>query len=127
MLRGWDSHLVDQRDRVGPIFLEGVDRLDNRRGFVLAGDTIFLLLGYNFLLLGVHPTAFDDLQANVNDVTIIHWVACHACVGCIDEEARCKGLKAIGGMPVGGHPLPIIFAIFGRCFAILCDEPVEHV
>jgi hypothetical protein len=30
-------------------------------------------------------------------------------------------------MPVGGHSLPIIFAIFGRFFAILLDEPVEHV
>ncbi len=120
MLRGRDSHLVDQRDRVGPIFLEGVDRLDDRRGFVLAGDSIFVLLR-------VHPTAFDGTLANVDDVAIIHWVACCARVGCTNEEAHCKGLKAIGAMPVGGHPLPIISAIFGFCFAVLRDEPVEHV
>ncbi len=112
--------MVDQRDHIGPIFLEGVDHLDDRRGFVLTGDPIFVLLG-------VHPTAFDDVQADVDDVAIIHWVACHAHIGCTDEEARCKGLKAVGGMPVGGHPLPIIFAIFGRCFVVLRDEPVEHV
>ncbi len=112
--------MVDQRNRVGTIFLEGVDRLDDCQGFVLVGDPIFVLLG-------VHSTAFDDVQANVNDVTIIHWVACHTRVGCTDEEARCKGLKAVGGMPVGSHPLSIIFAIFGRRFAVLRDEPVKHV
>jgi hypothetical protein len=120
MLKGWNSRLVDQRDHVGPIFLEGVDRLDDRRGFVFAGNPIFVHFR-------VHPTVFDDAQANVNDVTIIHWVACRACVGCTNVEARCKGLEAVGGMPVGSHPLPIIFAIFGRRFAVLHDEPVEHV
>ncbi len=120
MLRGRNSHLVDQRDCVGPIFLEGVDHLDDCRGFVLAGNPIFVLLG-------VHPTAFDDLQANVDDVTIIHRIACHTRVGCTNEEAHCKGLRAVGGMPVGRHPLPIIFAIFGRRFAVLHDEPVKHV
>ncbi len=120
MLRGRDSRLVNQRDRIGPIFLEGVDCLDNCQGFVLADNSIFVLLT-------VHPTAFDDVQVNVNDVVIIHWVACRSHVGCTNEEVRCKGLEAVGGMLVGGHPLPIIFAIFGHCFVVLHDEPVEHV
>ena len=42
------------------------------------------------------------------------------------EEAHCKGLKAVGGMTVGGHLLTILFVIFGRSFAVLRDEP-EHV
>jgi hypothetical protein len=120
MLRGWGSRLVDKCDYVGPIFFEGVDRLDDRRGFVLARDPIFLLLG-------VHPASFDDAQADVDDITIIHQVACCPRVGCADEEACCKGLESAGGMPVGGHLLPILFTIFGRCFAVLRDEPIEHV
>ncbi len=36
-----------------------------------------------------------------------------------------RKLETVGGMPVGSHLLSIIFAIFGRCFAIFFDEPVE--
>jgi hypothetical protein len=110
----------DDCDRVGPIFFEEVNHFSDWRGLVLTGDPIFVFFG-------VHSASFDDAQANVNDVTLFHRVACHARVGCTDEEARCEGLEAIEGMPVGGHLLPILFAIFGRCFAVLCDEPVEHV
>ena len=81
----------------------------------------------NFVFLGVHPASFDDTQADVDDVTIIHWVACHARIGCANEEASQEGLEALGGIPVGGHSLPILFAIFGHCFATLRDEPDEHV
>ncbi len=44
-------------------------------------------------------------------------------VGCADEEACHKGLESVGGMPVGGHSLPILSTIFGRCFGVLHDEP----
>ncbi len=44
-------------------------------------------------------------------------------VGCADEEACHKGLKSVGGMPVGGHLLPILSTIFGHCFGVLRDEP----
>jgi hypothetical protein len=71
MVRCWDHCLVDECDCGGPILFEGVDRLDDRRGFVLACDPIFVLLG-------VHPASFDDVQANVDDVAIVHWVACCA-------------------------------------------------
>ena len=67
------------------------------------------------------------MQADVDDVVIIHWVACHARLGCANEEVRHEGHETIGGMPVDSHSLPILFTIFSRCFAVLCDEPVEHV
>jgi len=43
------------------------------------------------------------------------------------QEACRKGLESVGGMPVGGHSLPIFFTIFGRCFAVLRNEPIKHV
>ena len=120
MLRGWDRRLVDECDRVGPILFEGVDRLDDQRGFALARDP-------SFVLLGVHSTLFDDAQADVDDVAIVHRVAGRTRVGSTDEEASCEGLEAVGGMPVGGHSLSILFAIFCCCFTIFHDEPIEHV
>jgi hypothetical protein len=30
-------------------------------------------------------------------------------------------------MPLGGHLLSICFAIFGRGFPVLVDEPIKHV
>ena len=120
MLQGWGSCLVDECDCVGPILFEGVDRLGDRQGFILARDPIFVFLG-------VHPAAFDYAQADVDDVAIVHRVACRACVGCSDEEVRREGLESVGGMPVGGHLLPILFTIFSRCFVVLRDEPIEHV
>ena len=114
------SCLVDECDHVGPIFFEGVDPFCDWRGLVLTGDPIFVFFR-------VHSALFDDTQANVDDVTIVHWVACRACIGRADEEAHHEGLEAVGGMPVGSHSLPILFAIFGRCFVVLRDEPVEHV
>ncbi len=80
-----------------------------------------------FVLLGVHPTMLDDAQADINDFTVIHRVACSAGVGSADEEVHYKRLKTIGGMPGGGHSLPIFLAIFGCGTPVLCDEPVEHV
>ena len=114
MLQGWDSCLVDECNPVGLIFFEGVDRL------VLVVDPIFVFLG-------VHSALFDDVQADVGDAAIVHRVACRARVGCADEEACHKGLKAVRGMPVGGQLLPTLFVIFGCCFAVLRDEPVKRV
>jgi len=120
MLRGWGSCLIDECDHAGLIFFEGVDRFSDWRGLILTGDPFFVFFG-------VHSASFDDAQADVDDVVIIHRVACRARVECADEEARRKGLEAVGGIPVDGHSLPILFAIFGHCFAVLRDEPVEHV
>ncbi len=120
---GWSigyqfKFLCDKKSAKG--VYEGVNRLGDRRVLVLARDPIFVFLG-------VHTESFDDTQNDVDDVAIVHGVACRACVGCADDEACCEGLEAVGGMPVGGHPLTILFVIFGCCFAILRDETVEHV
>ncbi len=120
MLGGQDSSLIDKCNRVGPILLEGVDCLDNWWDPVLTQDPFFVLLG-------VHSTMLDDAQANINDVTVLHWVACSAGVGGAGEEVRCKGLKTFGGMLGGNHSLPIFLAIFGCGMPVLHDEPVEHV
>ncbi len=52
VLCGRDRHLVDERDRAGPVLLEGIDYLNNHWGFALASDPVFVLLG-------VHSTPFD--------------------------------------------------------------------
>ncbi len=78
----------------------------------MIGGTAFFVQDPVFVLLGVHSTTIDDAQANDNDIKVIHWVACSTGVGSTDEEARCKGLKIFGGMPGGGHSLPIFLAIF---------------
>jgi hypothetical protein len=67
-----------------------------------------------FVFFGVHPASFDYTQADVDDVAIVHRVACRARVGCANEEVCREGLESVGGMPVGRHSLPILFAIFGR-------------
>ncbi len=103
MLQGWDSRLVNECNRVSPIFLGGVDRLDDWWDRVFAQDQIFLPFG-------VHSTALDDVQANVNDIAVVHWVVCCACVRSTDEEVYCDGLKTIGGMPGGSHFLLICLA-----------------
>ena len=120
MLRGWDRRLVDECDRVGPILFEGVDRFGDRRSFVLAGDP-------PFVFLGVHPASLDDAQADVDDVMIVHRVAGRAHVGSANEEVSCEGFETVGGMPVGGHLLSILFTIFCCCFTIFHDEPIEHM
>jgi len=101
MLQGWGSCLVDKCDRVGPIFFEGVDHPDDQQAFVLMHDPIFVFLG-------VHPASFDDAQADVDDIVIVHWVACRACVGCTDEEAHCKGFE----QPFAGNFLRDLRSLF---------------
>ena len=88
MLQGWGSCLVDECNCVGPIFFEGVNNFSDWRGLVLVGDPFFVLFG-------VHSASSDDVQADINDVTIFHWVACYAHKGCAYEEAHHKGLKTI--------------------------------
>jgi hypothetical protein len=52
MLRDQDRCLVDERNCTGPVLLEGIDRLNNCRGFALASDSVFILLR-------IHSTPFD--------------------------------------------------------------------
>jgi hypothetical protein len=71
MLQGWDSSLVDKCNCIGPIFLEGVNCLNNWWDRILAQDPIFVLLR-------VQSTVLDDVQANVDEVAVVHRVACSA-------------------------------------------------
>ena len=66
------------------------------------------------------------LQPEVDEVTVLHGVEHRACIRCTDEEVHRKGLKAAGGMPVGHHLLLIQLTIFGRCFALFCNEPLKN-
>jgi hypothetical protein len=68
MLQGRDSNLIDKRNCVSLIFLEGVDRLHNLWDPILTQDPVFVLLGVN-------STMLDDAQADVGDVTVVHRVA----------------------------------------------------
>jgi hypothetical protein len=51
MLQGRDSSLVDKCNRVGPIFLEGVNCLNDQWEHVLERDSIFVLLGVHSTVL----------------------------------------------------------------------------
>jgi hypothetical protein len=51
VLRSRDRHLVDERGRAGPVLLEGIDRLDDRWGFALVSNPVFIILGVHSTLL----------------------------------------------------------------------------
>jgi hypothetical protein len=89
MLGGRDS---SECNCVGPIFLEGVDCLEDLWDRVIAQDSVFVLLG-------VQSTTLHDTQADVNVVTAVHQVGCSAGLGRAGEEACCKGLEPFRGMP----------------------------
>ncbi len=105
MLQGRDSSLIDKCNHVGPILLEGVDPLKNWWDCILAGDPVFVLLG-------IHSTTLDEAQANVNDVTVVHWVACSTGIESTNEEACCKGLKTFGGMRFSSRSLVVVRPYF---------------
>ncbi len=73
VLDGWRGHLVDEGDRLGPVVLERFDRLGGGRRFILPRDPALVLLG-------VHAAAFDDVQANIDDITLLHRIAGCACI-----------------------------------------------
>ncbi len=92
------------------------------------GGTAFSCEISFFVLLGIHSTSLDDVQANVNDITVVHQVACSAGVGSADEEVcGCEGLETFGRKPGGGRSLPIRLAIFDCGMPVLCDGLVKHV
>ncbi len=121
MLQGQDSSLIDKCNHIGPIFLEGVDHLNDWWDRVLAQDSVFVLLG-------IHSTMLDDTHADVDDVMVIHPVRSvqrwrRKC----QRRGALQGLETFGGMPGGSHSLPIFFAILGHGMPVLHDEPVKHV
>jgi hypothetical protein len=99
---------------------ECVDRLDNAGADGLTSNP-------GFVLLAVHPTLLDDAEANVNDVDIVHPEACVAGVRSSGEEAEDKGIKSIGGVPIGSHALLVCLAILSHCLTVLVDKPEEEV
>ena len=105
MLQGRGSRQVDECNCVGPLFLGGVDRLDNQWGLILASNPFVVLLG-------IHSSALNDMQANVNDTMVSHPVKCRACIRCANEEVCGQGFEAIDGMPICSHSLLICFTIF---------------
>ena len=70
---------------------------------------------------------FDDAQANVNNVNVVHFEACAAGVRSSGEEAEDEGIKPVSRVPIGGHALPVCLAILGRRLTVLVDEPEEEV
>jgi hypothetical protein len=52
------------------------------------------------VLLGIHSTTLDDAQADINDIMVVHRVACSADVRSADEEVHCKGSKSLEGCQV---------------------------
>ena len=79
------------------------------------------------VLLAVHPALLDDAEANVEDVDFVHPEARAAGVRSSGEEAEDEGIKPIGGVPIGGHALPVCLAILGRCLIVLVDKLEEEV
>ncbi len=120
VLDGWRGHLVDEGDCLGPVVLESFDHLGDGQRFVFPHNP-------TLVLLGVRATAFDDVQANIDDIVLLHRIAGCACIQCADEEACCKQLEAVRGMPVGGHLLLVLFVVLGCRLPILANKPVEHV
>jgi hypothetical protein len=96
MLQGRDSSLIDKCNCVGPIFLEGVDRLDDWWDRILAQDPVFVLLG-------VHSTILDDAQTNINDVTVIHWVVYSAGV-CVFLASGYEWGAVMHEIPISSPP-----------------------
>ncbi len=64
-----DRRLVDEGDLVHPKRFERVEHLNNAGGGGRSGDP-------TLVLLRLQPALFDDLDPNVNDVTINNWVPC---------------------------------------------------
>jgi hypothetical protein len=73
MICSQDGHLVYKRNCIGPKFLEGLNQLNDWWALILTSNLIFVFLG-------VHATALDEAQANVEYVAVLHLVARHACV-----------------------------------------------
>ncbi len=115
-----DGGLVHEGDLGSPKRLERVDRLNN------AGAD-WLISNPGLVLFAVHPTLFDDSEANVNNVDVVHPVARAAGIRSIGEEAEDEGIEPVGRVPISGQALPFCLGILGRRLTVLVDEPEEEV
>jgi hypothetical protein len=68
-----------------------------------------------------------DAEANVNNVDVVHLEAHAAGVCSSGEEAEDESIEPIGGVPIGGHALPVCLAVLGCCLTVLVDKPEEEV
>ncbi len=112
--------LVHQRDFIHLEHLERVKSFDNL-------ELDCFPCNPRLVFLSVHAAPFDEMQANVDDVDVVHLVAGTAGIGGAGEEAKDEGIKAISGVLIGSHALPVCLTILGGCLAILFDEPEEKV
>jgi hypothetical protein len=115
-----DGGLVHKGDLVGPKCFERVNLLNDAGADGLASNP-------GLVLLAVHPALLDDAEANVYYVDIVHLEAHAADVRISSEEAEDEGIKPVGGVPIGGHVLPVCLTILGHSLTVLVDKPEEEV
>ena len=110
--------MIYEGDFVCPERLERREGLNDLGANGLAHDPLLVLFG-------VETTAFDDADANVNDVAGMDGVASRVRVGAAFEEAYCEGVKTLQWVPVRSHAESVGIAILGRRCAIFIDEPID--
>ncbi len=115
-----DGGLVYEGDLSSPKCFERVDHLDSARADGLASDPGLVLLAVHFALL-------DDVEANVDNVNVIHPEACTAGVRSFGEEAEDEGIEPVRGVTIGSHALLIRLQILGCRLTVLVDKPEEEV
>ncbi len=67
------------------------------------------------------------MQADVDDVNVIHLEACATGIGGAGEEPKDESVEAIGRVPIGSHLLLVGLAILGSRLAVLVDKPEEEI
>ena len=122
MQSGRDGGLVDESDFLGP---EGLERIECFGDLWGSGSVGFAACNPLLVLFGVETTAFDDADADVNDVAGMDGVASRVRVGAAFEEAYCEGVKTLQWVPVRSHAESVGIAILGRRCAIFIDEPIN--
>ncbi len=112
--------MIDHGNLGGPEFLERIHVFVDAWADGLTGDPLLVIFS-------VHAAAFDDAQADVNDVDVIHWIAGAAGKGRAGEKAEDEVVESVGRMPIRSHALATGFAVLRRCLSVVVDEPQEHV
>jgi hypothetical protein len=105
------SGLVYEGDLGSPKCLEPVNHLDDARADGLASDP-------GLVIFAIHPALLDDVEANVDDVNIVHLEAWAAGICSSGEEAEDEGSNPLAGCQL---------AILGRRFTILVDKPEKEI
>jgi hypothetical protein len=95
-------------------------RFDNVAGGRRMSDPLLVLLHVQAALL-------DDTDANINIFPIDDRVPCGVGIDHAHEEAEGEGVKSIGGMPIGGHPLVVCVVVLCRRHTVVLYKPIEYV